>query len=68
MCRLFYLTRATVRAYVRSLTLARPRTPYADTHLTHRPIPERGYATRTTMETADAGETYRQNLNPLLFQ
>ena len=28
----------------------------SQTHVTHRPIPERGYATRTTTATADVGD------------
>ena len=45
----------TVCTYAHSLTLARPLTPYHK-HLTHCPIPERGYATLTTMATADVGD------------
>ena len=55
---------------VHFIAVATPATPFACpsspslthtlhtlcTHLTHRPIPERGYATLTTMATADAGD------------
>ena len=40
-----------------SLSLALSHlTHLTNTHLTHRLIPERGYATLTTMATADAGD------------